>query len=97
MDELPQLWHVVRGDMSLVGPRPITRAELETYYGTDAFEVLSMRPGMTGLWQVMGREELSYADRRRLDLVLVRTASVRTYITLLLRSAPYVLRGKNAG
>src|SRR2546423_1313014 len=68
LDELPQLYHVARGEMSLVGPRPITLAELNEYYGASAAEVVSLRPGLTGLWQVKGRNQLSYARRKRFDL-----------------------------
>ena len=96
LDELPQLCHVIRGEMSLVGPRPITQAELDAHYPDCADEVLSMRPGMTGLWQVMGRNNLTYATRRRLDLILVRNASVSLYLEVLLRSIPCVINGKGA-
>jgi exopolysaccharide production protein ExoY len=96
LDELPQLCHVVRGEMSLVGPRPITRAELEEHYGGCMEEVLSLRPGLTGLWQVMGRNSLTYSTRRRLDLILVRNASVSLYLRVLLLSIPCVLNGKGA-
>src|SRR5947209_14112624 len=54
IDELPQLWNVVRGEMSLVAPRPVTASELKKYYGCDTEEVLRVKPGVTGLWQVMG-------------------------------------------
>ena len=96
LDELPQLFHVVRGEMSLVGPRPITRAELDRYYGDFTDEVLSLRPGLTGLWQVMGRNHLTYSTRRRLDLLLVRKASTALYLRILLRSIPCVIRGSGA-
>jgi lipopolysaccharide/colanic/teichoic acid biosynthesis glycosyltransferase len=96
LDELPQLCHVARGEMSLVGPRPVTRAELDSYYPNCADEVLSMRPGMTGLWQVMGRNNLTWSTRRRLDLILVRNASVPLYLEILLRSIPCVIVGKGA-
>lgn len=66
LDELPQLMHAVSGRMSMVGPRPVTAAELEEHYGAAAWEVLRVRPGITGLWQVMGRNRLSYRQRRRL-------------------------------
>ncbi len=96
LDELPQLYHVARGEMSLVGPRPITLVELEDHYGACAEEVLSLRPGLTGLWQVMGRSRLTYARRKRLDLLLVRRASASLYFRILLRSIPCVLSGRDA-
>lgn len=96
LDELPQLYHVARGEMSLVGPRPITHEELQEHYGSSADEVLSVRPGLTGLWQVKGRSRLSYARRRRLDLLLVRRPSAGLYFRILLRSIPGVLAGRDA-
>jgi lipopolysaccharide/colanic/teichoic acid biosynthesis glycosyltransferase len=96
LDELPQLYHVVSGEMSLVGPRPITGAELRDYYGSDADEVLSVRPGLTGLWQVRGRSRLSYTRRRRLDLMLVRRRCGALYFRILLRSIPGVVSGRDA-
>jgi exopolysaccharide production protein ExoY len=96
LDELPQLYHVARGEMSLVGPRPITLEELRDYYGPSADEVLSVRPGLTGLWQVRGRSRLSYARRRRLDLLLVRRVSAHLYFHILWRSIPSVWSGRDA-
>jgi len=96
LDEFPQLYHVVRGEMSLVGPRPITRAELQCHYGDCADEVLSVRPGLTGLWQTRGRSRLSYARRRRLDRFFVRRASVGLYLRILLRSVSTVISGDGA-
>jgi lipopolysaccharide/colanic/teichoic acid biosynthesis glycosyltransferase len=96
LDELPQLYHVARGEMSLVGPRPITLAEHQDYYGSAADEVLSVRPGLTGLWQIRGRSRLSYARRKRLDLLLVRRVSASLYFHILLRSIPSVLTGRDA-
>lgn len=82
--------------MSLVGPRPITIEEIESYYGSSADEVLSVRPGLTGLWQVMGRSRLSYARRKRFDLLLVRRGSASLYFQILLRSLSGVLSGRDA-
>ena len=96
IDELPQLWQVAGGELSLVGPRPMTREELATHYGRAAREVLLVRPGLTGLWQIRGRSSLSYRQRRRLDLFLVRHWSVRLYLEILLATVPRVLSGRDA-
>jgi lipopolysaccharide/colanic/teichoic acid biosynthesis glycosyltransferase len=96
LDELPQLLHVVSGRMSLVGPRPLTPSELKRHYGSAAAEVVSVKPGMTGLWQVVGRSRLTYAQRRRLDLFFVRHASPELYFRILLRTIPRVLTGKDS-
>lgn len=96
IDELPQLWQVVRGEMALVGPRPLTRWELETHYGPAAEEILTRRPGISGLWQVSGRSRLSYPQRRRLDLFLIRKWSLPLYSRILMATVLCVLRGRNA-
>ncbi|MBS1858583.1 MAG: sugar transferase [Acidobacteria bacterium] len=95
IDELPQLWHVVAGEMSLIGPRPMTLTELRRYYGEDAAEILRVKPGLAGLWQVSGRNRLTYEERRRLDLKFVREAGPGMYLTILLRTLPEVLGGEN--
>jgi lipopolysaccharide/colanic/teichoic acid biosynthesis glycosyltransferase len=97
LDELPQLIHVLCGSMRLVGPRPITLAEWNEYYGASSLEVLSVRPGMTGLWQVLGRNRLTYAQRRRLDLFYARHRRPQLDLLLLLRTPARVLSGRNAG
>lgn len=96
IDELPQLAHVVTGRMALVGPRPLVAAELEAYYGADAAEVLSVKPGITGLWQVYGRSRLDYAERRRLDLCLVRHRSIPLYLRILARTIPVVISARDS-
>ncbi len=96
VDELPQLLQVVTGKLSLVGPRPLTSQELDVFYGSDSREVLSVRPGLTGLWQVMGRNRLTYAQRRRLDLFLVRKWGLGLYLRILLRTPQRVFSGRDA-
>lgn len=96
IDELPQLALVAAGRMSLVGPRPITRVELNEYYATDAWEVLSVKPGLTGLWQIRGRSQLTYGQRKRFDLFLVRRYSASLYLRIVMLTIPEVLFGRNA-
>lgn len=96
VDELPQLYQVVVGQMSLIGPRPLTKPELDAYYGRNAAELLTRKPGISGLWQVNGRSRLTYRQRRRLDLFLVRKWSPGLYFQTLLATVPSVLTGRNA-
>jgi len=95
LDELPQLFNVVKGEMSLVGPRPIVAAEVERYseYIGDYYLV---RPGITGMWQVSGRSELDYQERVQLDSWYVRNWSLWIDITLLVKTVGVVLKRKGA-
>jgi lipopolysaccharide/colanic/teichoic acid biosynthesis glycosyltransferase len=90
LDELPQFINVLKGQMSVVGPRPIVWDELRRY-GRDMDEVLSVRPGLTGLWQVSGRNNLSYRERVRLDLHYVRQRSFWLDLRIVLRTIGVVL------
>jgi len=93
LDELPQLLNVLLGDMSLVGPRPIVLAELVQYSQRGAAQAyLSVRPGLTGPWQVGGRSSLGYDDRVQLDLTYVADISIGTDLRILLRTPIVVLR-----
>ena len=95
LDELPQLVLVLTGRMSLVGPRPVTPGELALIYGPDADTILSAKPGLSGLWQVSGRNRLTSSERRALDLESVHNRSLLLYVTILLRTVPEVLSGRN--
>ena len=87
---MPQLFNVLRGDMSLVGPRPITVGEL-TRYGRVRWHYLSVRPGMTGLWQVSGRNNTSYDERVALDRRYVEERSVWMNLHILLKTVKVVV------
>lgn len=91
LDELPQVWNVLVGDMSLVGPRPVTPEELERY-GRHRAAYCSLRPGITGLWQVRGRNDVSYAARVAMDADYARHASLALDVGLVLGTVPAVLR-----
>jgi exopolysaccharide production protein ExoY len=91
LDELPQLFNIIRGDMSCVGPRPVVTDELKRY-GDHVEEYLGARPGLTGLWQVSGRSNTDYADRVALDSRYVRNWSVWLDIVILLRTIFAVMR-----
>jgi Undecaprenyl-phosphate galactose phosphotransferase WbaP len=95
LDELPQIWNVLKGEMSLVGPRPVVSAEVEKY--GESFDFYSaVRPGITGLWQVSGRSNTSYSERVALDVRYVRHWSVWLDIYLLARTFRVVFRGSGA-
>ena len=90
LDELPQLWNVLRGEMSLVGPRPIVAAEVARY-GRAFQTCFAVPPGVTGLWQVSGRSDTSYAERVALDLDYASRWRLRRDIAIMLRTIPAVL------
>jgi lipopolysaccharide/colanic/teichoic acid biosynthesis glycosyltransferase len=90
LDELPQLHNVLRGEMSLVGPRPVIKAETHFYKDLLPY-YLAATPGLSGLWQVSGRSDLDYDERAGLDTRYVETWSLRSDLTILLRTIPVVL------
>ena len=95
LDELPQLWNVLKGDMSLVGPRPLRPFEVETLRGWQLARH-TVRPGITGLWQVMGRSEIPWDRRMELDYLYVSRRSFGLDLWILARTPTAVLRGEGA-
>jgi lipopolysaccharide/colanic/teichoic acid biosynthesis glycosyltransferase len=92
IDELPQLFNVVRGDMSIVGPRPIVDSEIARY-GACFSDYCLVKPGLTGLWQISGRNRVPYDRRVALDSHYARTRSMRGDLVIVLRTVPVVLCG----
>ena len=95
LDELPQFFNVIKGDMSLVGPRMLGDLELEKY-GADKYAVLGCKPGITGLWQVSGRQAVSFERRRQLDLAYVHDWSLWLDLKILVKTIPAVVSGVGA-
>ncbi|MEC9434603.1 MAG: sugar transferase [Pseudomonadota bacterium] len=92
LDELPQLWNVLRGEMSFVGPRPVPEDELNECYGSARSVYCSLRPGITGLWQVSGRNDVSYAHRVSMDVEYLRRMAVGLDLWIMLRTALVVVQ-----
>lgn len=96
LDELPQFWNVLKGDLSIVGPRPVARDEVIHYFQNKAPKILSIRPGITGIWQVSGRNDTSYAKRIQLDEVYVDSHSLWLDLKLILKTIPSMIFPKGA-
>jgi exopolysaccharide production protein ExoY len=98
LDELPQFWNVLRGDMSLVGPRPVVEDELDMYRtlegGLEAY--LGLRPGISGMWQVSGRNDTTYRERIELDREYAARCSLELDIRILAKTPAAVIRGDGA-
>jgi len=95
LDELPQLWNIIRGDMSIVGPRPIVKNEIEKYGESYAY-YSSVRPGLTGLWQVKGRSDTTYKERIALDVEYVQNQSFFNDISIIVQTVPAILKSRGA-
>ena len=95
MDELPQLFNILRGDMSFVGPRPIVRDEV-SYYGRSIAAYMSTRPGLTGPWQISGRSDASYETRVRLDCEYAQNYSLLKDVVIIVKTVPAVLLSKGS-
>lgn len=95
IDEFPQFWNVLRGDMSLVGPRPSLPSEVVLYQPAD-FERLSVKPGITCIWQVSGRSKLAFDEQLKLDIKYIRTRTLWLDIKIILKTLPVVMIGEGA-
>jgi len=95
LDELPQLFNVLAGTMSLVGPRPIVREELD-WYGADAPRFLSVKPGITGVWQIQGRSRISYPDRTQVELDAIEDRGFWRDLKVLALSIPVVVTARGS-
>ena len=95
IDEVPQLWNILKGDMALVGPRPALPREVALYQARARMR-LDARPGLTGLWQVSGRSDLSFEEQINLDLFYLHRQGIREDVKLLFRTIPAVLKGRGA-
>ncbi|MGF1627788.1 MAG: sugar transferase [Alphaproteobacteria bacterium] len=95
IDELPQLINVLRGEMSIVGPRPIVQDEVEKY-GEHFAAYTSVPPGITGLWQICGRSDIAYPERVRLDVMYVENWTLAGDLMIIFRTIPAVLRARGA-
>lgn len=91
LDELPQIWNVIKGEMSLIGPRPVPEDELKENYGTTEWVYKSLKPGVTGMWQVSGRNDVSYAERIQLDIEYHDNLSLALDLAILRKTVGAVL------
>ena len=96
LDELPQLWNVIKGEMSIVGPRPVVQSEFDQYYAGAREHYLSVCPGLTGLWQVSGRNDLDYAQRVELDKRYVENANVFGDFMIVMRTVKVMVVRRGA-
>ena len=96
LDELPQLWNVIKGEMSIVGPRPVVQAEFDQYYGGAREHYLSVPPGLTGLWQVSGRNDLDYAQRVELDKAYVEKSNILYDFMIVMRTVKVMVVRRGA-
>jgi exopolysaccharide production protein ExoY len=96
LDELPQFWNVLRGDMSVVGPRPLTKKEVEDYLREKAAKILSLRPGLTSLWAVSGRNEMSFDKRVDLEEQYVDNRSLWLDAKVIIMTFPAVFTSRGA-
>jgi len=95
-DELPQFWNVLKGDLSVVGPRPVTEEEVQKYFGGKAEKILSVRPGLTGIWQTSGRSLLPFEERIQLEEKYINEQSLALDIRIICKTIPMLIFTKGA-
>lgn len=96
LDELPQFWNVLKGDLSVVGPRPVVYQEIIRHFGSRAGKIFSIRPGITGLWQISGRSDISYAQRLALDEYYVDHQAWIIDLKIIFQTIPSMIFKKGA-
>jgi exopolysaccharide production protein ExoY len=96
LDELPQFFNVLKGDLSVVGPRPVTEEEIQKYFGPKASKILSVRPGLTGIWQTSGRSLLTFDERIRLEESYIDRQSLTLDLTIICKTIPAMFFTKGA-
>ncbi len=97
LDEIPQFWNVLKGDLSIVGPRPVVKEELTKYYNVKAYKILSIRPGLTGVWQVSGRNNIrTYDERIAMDEFYIDHQSLLLDMKLIAKTFPVMLFSRGA-
>lgn len=96
LDEFPQFWNVLRGDLSVVGPRPVTEEEIQKYFGAKASKILSVRPGLTGIWQTSGRNLLTFEERLRLEESYIDKQSLSLDLHIICKTIPAIFLSKGA-
>jgi undecaprenyl-phosphate galactose phosphotransferase len=96
LDEFPQFWNVLKGELSVVGPRPVTEEEVQKYFGSKAAKILSVRPGLTGIWQTSGRSLLTFEERIRLEESYIDHHSLRLDFRIICKTIPAMFLSKGA-
>lgn len=96
LDELPQFWNVLTGDLSVVGPRPVTEEEIKKYFGEKASKILSVRPGLTGIWQTSGRSLLTFEERIRLEESYIEMQSLIFDLKIICKTIPMMFISRGA-
>ena len=96
LDEFPQFWNVLKGDLSVVGPRPVVQHEVTKHFGAKAKKILSVRPGLTGIWQISGRSDTNYSTRIKMDEMYVESQSLFFDLKIIVLTIPTMIFSKGA-